>query len=116
MDQFVKSIKKENLIMLGLAAIIILFNLIGFIAAYFIWKEYRKESDYIDRNGYNLLNFHISFVIYTIIAGISSIVLIGFILTPLVAIAYFVLSLIGLFKYGSHENYNYPMTFNIIKY
>lgn len=116
MNQFKNSVKKENLIMLGLAAIIILFNIIGFIVAYFIWKEYRKESDFIDINGYRLLNFHISFVIYEIIAGISCFIFIGFLLTPLVSLAYFILTIIGLFKYGSYENYDYPMTFNIIRY
>ncbi|MDK2563841.1 DUF4870 domain-containing protein [Romboutsia sedimentorum] len=107
-------IPKENLIMLMMAGSIVLFNIIGFIVSYFVWKEYSSESDFIRINGKKLLNFHISFVIYTFIAGLSIIVLVGMILTPLVGLAYFILTIIGMVKYGSHKDYEYPLTFNFI--
>lgn len=114
MKDYKNSIEKENIIMLLMAAAIVLFNIIGFIIAYFVWQEYRNKSDFIDINGARLLNFHISFVIYEIVAFISCIVLVGFILVPLVSITYFILTLIGMIKYGSHKYYKYPITFNII--
>lgn len=115
MDNYSRSIPKENLIMLMMAAAIVLFNILGFIIVYFVWKEYSQESDYIYTNGKMLMNFHITFVIYEIIAGISIIALIGVILVPLVSLVYFILTLIGLINYGSHKDYLYPLTFNIIK-
>lgn len=115
MDNYLRSIKKENLIMLIMAASIILFNIIGFIVVYFVWKEYSKESEFIEYNGRKLLNFHLSFFIYEVIAGISILALIGFILVPLVSLVYFVLTVIGLFKYGSYKSYEYPLTFNILR-
>ncbi len=115
MDKYSKSIQRENLLMLIMAASIILFNIIGFIVVYFVWREYSKDSDYIEINGRRLLNFHISFFIYEAISGISIIALIGVVLVPLVSLAYFIFAAIGLYKYGYHNDYEYPFTFNIIK-
>lgn len=115
MYNYSRSIKKENLIMLIMAAAIILFNIIGFIVVYFVWKEYSKESEFIEYNGRILLNFHLSFFIYEVIAGISILALIGVILVPLVSLVYFVLTVIGLFKYVSYKSYEYPLTFNILR-
>lgn len=114
MDNFKSSMPRENLIMLIMAASILVFNLIGFIVSYFVWKELSKESDYIRINGRRLLNFHISFTIYTIISGLSIILLIGAILAPIVSIAYFVLAILGLIKYGQYKDYDYKFTINFI--
>lgn len=115
MDNYGKSISRENIIMLLMAASIVLFNIVGFIVCYFVWNEFRQESDFIDKNGRNLLNFHISFFIYEIIAGILIIAIIGAFLIPIVSIAYFVLTVIGMIKYGTHKDYDYPLTIKFIK-
>ncbi|MGL4911312.1 MAG: DUF4870 domain-containing protein [Romboutsia sp.] len=115
METYEKSIPRENLIMLLMAGGIVLFNIIGFIVAYFVWREYSKDSYFIESNGKRLLNFHITFVIYEIIAGLLIIVLIGVLLMPIVSIAYFIMTILGMIKYGSHMNYEYPFTFEFIK-
>ncbi len=115
MDNFRSSMPRENLIMLIMAAGILVFNLIGFIVSYFVWRELSKDSDYIRENGRRLLNFHISFTIYTIIAGLLVIVLIGVLLAPIVSIAYFVLAILGMIKYGQYKDYDYAFTINFIK-
>lgn len=115
MENYNKSIPRENLIMLLMAGSIVVFNIIGFIVSYFVWKEYSKDSAFIEINGKRLLNFHITFVIYEIIAFLLIIVLIGTILMPIVSIAYFVMTLIGMVKYGYHKDYEYPFTFKFIK-
>ena len=115
MDNYRNSMSRENLIMLIMAGAILVFNLVGFIVSYFVCKDLSKESDYIRENGRKLLNFHISFVIYEIIAGLSIIVLIGALLTPIVSIAYFVLAVLGMIKYGQYKDYDYAFTINFIK-
>ena len=115
MDNYRNYMSKEHLIMLIMAGAIIVFNLIGFIVSYFVWKDLSKESDYIRENGRKLLNFHISFVIYEIIASLSIVVLIGVILTPLISIAYIVLAILGMINYGQYKNYDYKFTINFIK-
>ncbi len=117
-----KSIQKESLIMMLMSGGILLLNLMGFftgfivgiVACYFILKEYEKESDYIRVNGKELLNFHISFTIYTFIAALSLIIMIGVVLVPIVVIVYIVLSIIGMIKYGKKEYYEYPFTIQFI--
>ena len=103
MDNYRNSMSRENLIMLIMAGAILVFNLVGFIVSYFVWKDLSKESDYIRENGRKLLNFHISFV------------LIGALLTPIVSIAYFVLAVLGMIKYGQYKDYDYAFVINFIK-
>lgn len=110
-----KAIEREHLLMLIMAAAIILFNVVGFIVCYFVWRELSKDSNYIYRNGRNLLNFHISFIIYEFLAGLSIIVVIGAFLLPIVSIAYLVLTIIGMIKYGLNEDYQYPFIIRFIK-
>ena len=47
MDNYRNSMSRENLIILIMAAAILVFNLVGFIVSYFVWKDLSKESDYI---------------------------------------------------------------------
>ena len=108
MDNYRNSMSRENLIMLIMAGAILVFNLVGFIVSYFVWKDLSKD-------GRKQLNFHISFVIYEIIAGLSIIVLIGALLTPIVSIAYFVLAVLGMIKYGQYKDYDYAFVINFIK-
>lgn len=115
MNNYRNSMSRENLIMLIMAGSILVFNLVGFIVSYFVCKDLSKESDYIRENGRKLLNFHISFVIYEIIAGLSIFVLIGAILTPIVSIAYFVLAVLGMIKSVQYKDYDYAFVINFIK-
>lgn len=109
-DYYVRRINKDHLIMLGLAALNLLFPLVGFIVSYFVWNEYRKESDYIGVNGARLLDFHISFFIYNLVGGLLCIVIIGIFILPVVSIAYLVLIILGMIKYGTNQDYVYPFT------
>ena len=115
MENYSNNTKNENLIMLIMAAAIMLFNLIGFIVVYFVWKEYSKESYYIKINGARLLDFHISYWIYTLIASVLCIVFIGILALPIIALAQFILSIIGMIKYGTYKYYEYPLTFRFIQ-
>ena len=115
MENYRKVIPRENLIMLLMAASILLFNFVGIIVCYFVWNEYRQESDFVAENGKNLLNFHFSYILYEFISSILLILIVGAVLMPVVAIAYFVFNIIGMVKFGKHLNYKYPLTINFIK-
>ena len=56
MNNYRNSMSRENLIMLIMAGSILVFNLVGFIVSYFVWKDLSKESDYIRENGRKLCN------------------------------------------------------------
>lgn len=63
----------------------------------------------------NLLNFGISYTIYLIIAGITTIILIGYLLTPIVTVAFYIFIIIGIVKSSGGEIYKAPFTIDFIK-
>ena len=63
-----------------------------------VWKWVRPESPYISRHAKEVINFQISLLIYTTVAGILVLAAIGVILLPLLGIIGFVLSIYGAVK------------------
>ena len=41
MDNYRNSMSRENLIMLIMAGAILVFNFVGFIVSFFVWKEFK---------------------------------------------------------------------------
>jgi len=64
---------------------------------------------------YEIINFNISFILYTCIAGILIFVLIGFILLPIVYLVGIILLVIGFTKHLNGENYQYPGIIRFVK-
>ena len=79
-----------------------------------IWLLKREESAFIDYHGKEYLNFVISYFVYGIVASISMIVLIGFLLAPVVAVAAIVFTIIAAIKAYNGEMYRIPLIFRII--
>jgi len=75
----------------------------------------REESAFIDYHGKEYLNFVISYFVYGIVAALSMIILIGFLLAPLVGIAAFVFTIIAAVKAYNGEMYRIPLIFRLIK-
>lgn len=63
----------------------------------------------------NLVNFGISYTIYLIIASLTMIILIGYILTPIVTVAFYIFIIIGIVKSSDGEIYKAPFTIDFIK-
>jgi uncharacterized Tic20 family protein len=61
------------------------------------------------------LNFHISLFIYAIISGILIVVVIGAFMLGAIAIAGFILAIIGAVKASNGELYRYPLTIRLVK-
>lgn len=64
---------------------------------------------------YEIMNFNISFILYSCIAGLLIFVLIGFILLPIVYIIGIILLVIGFTKHLNGENYQYPGIIRFVK-
>ena len=60
------------------------------------------------------LNFNITAAIAAIVASISMIVLIGFLLLPVVVLAWLVLTIMGAMAANRGENYRYPFTLRLV--
>lgn len=91
--------------------IIVLGNVIGPLI---VWLVKKDNSDYINEHGKAALNFQISILIYSIIAGILVCIIIGI---PLL-IAIFIINLVMIIKSaisaGKGEMANYPLSIRFI--
>lgn len=87
----------------------------GFIGPLLIWLMKREDSTLIDQQGKDVLNFHISFYIYTFISACSMFIFIGILILPIVMLIYFILMIVGLVSALNHGQYKYPLTISFLK-
>lgn len=80
--------------------------------ALWLWK--RESNPSVDAHGKESINFQISMSIYILVAGLSMMLLIGFVLLPVVLIADLVLIVIASLKANQGELYRYPFTIRFI--
>lgn len=105
----------------------------GVIAPLVIWELKKRESDFLDQNGKEAINFNLSFLLYSFILGISIfpfafrsffsefyhfdwfgiVSLIS--LVGILAIIRFVLIISAATKANRGEIYKYPLTIKFIK-
>lgn len=111
--------KNENTLgivshLLGFAGLVVPVggNIIGPLV---MWLLKRADSPYLDATGKEVVNFNISFTIYAAIAFVSFFIFIGFLLMPVVGIAWLVLTIIGAIKASEGKIYRYPLTIRLIK-
>jgi uncharacterized Tic20 family protein len=69
----------------------------------------------VDAHGKESLNFQISMTIWTILAGLSMLAVIGFLLLPVAVVTNVVLVIIASIKASNGELYRYPLTIRFLK-
>lgn len=88
-------------------------NIIPPLICWLVWKD---ANPLVDKVGKNVLNTQISWAIYTIISFLLCFVLIGFVLAPLVVIAWIVFAIINAVKVANGEyDYVAPLTIPFLK-
>ena len=87
----------------------------SFIAPLIIWLLKKGEDSYIEQHAKQALNFQITIMIAAFVAWLGLFVLIGFILLPVVVIAYLVFSIIAGVKAYKGEDYKIPVCIRFIK-
>lgn len=80
-----------------------------------IWLLKKDESEFIDFHGKEYFNFIISFTIYSTVAALSMLLLIGLILLPVVLIVNFVFLIMACVKAYNGEKWKIPLTIRFIK-
>ncbi|MGA9594842.1 MAG: DUF4870 domain-containing protein [Acidimicrobiia bacterium] len=75
----------------------------------------RRDDPYAEHHAKEALNFNISIILYSVVAAISIIMLIGILALPAVLIAWFVLTIQGAMRASQGEYYEYPLTIRFIK-
>lgn len=96
----------------SLAGFVVPFG--NIIAPLVIWVMKKDESRFVDHHGKEAINFQISVTIYTFIAAISIIVLLGIVLLPAVLIFDLVLTIIAAIKANDGAYYRYPLTIRLV--
>ncbi|RYG69689.1 DUF4870 domain-containing protein [bacterium] len=79
-----------------------------------VWLIKKNDSPFIDAQGKESLNFHLSMAIYLTIAVISLFVLVGFVLLPIVYIFGLIYTIIGAVAASNGQNYRYPLTIRFL--
>ena len=79
-----------------------------------LWLVKKDESEIIDTQGVEAINFQISMFIYYIIAGILCFLLVGFLLLPILFIISIVLPLVAGSKTSKGDLYRYPFTIRFL--
>lgn len=103
----------DDRLMAMLIYVISLFTSI--IGPIIIWMLKREESEFVDFHGKEYINFFISYAVYSIVAGISMILIIGFVLLPIVVVALYVFTIIAAVKAYQGEMYKIPLIFRLVK-
>ena len=80
-----------------------------------IWLAKRGDSPEIDGHGKESLNFQISMLIYSLIAGVLCLVLVGFVLLGILHILNLVLVIIASIQASEGKLYRYPISIRLIK-
>lgn len=87
---------------------------LGLFAPLVVWLVFKDRSRFLDRSAKEALNMQISYAVYGLVAGLSILLLVGFILLPLVGIAWLVLLIIGTIKAANLEDWRYPAIFRLV--
>jgi uncharacterized protein len=110
------SADEKNMAMLGhlsaLSGIIIPFG--NIVAPLVIWQIKKADMPFAAEQAKEALNFNITLTIAGIIAAVLMIVLIGFVLLPIIGIAWLVLTILAGINASKGENYRYPFTLRLV--
>ncbi|MEO6518989.1 MAG: DUF4870 domain-containing protein [Pseudoxanthomonas sp.] len=97
----------------ALAGLVIPFgNVLGPLI---IWQVKKDTLPFAADQGKEALNFNITMAIAAIISGLLTLVLIGFLLLPLVGLAWLIFTVLGAIKANNGEAYRYPFALRLIK-
>lgn len=80
-----------------------------------IWAVKKDTMPFVDDQGKEALNFNITVAIAAVVCGLLMFVLIGFVLLPLLGIAWLVFTIIAAIKANEGVAYRYPFTLRLIK-
>lgn len=103
---------KDERVFAALIYVISFFT--AFIGPLVIWLIKKDSSEFVDYHGREYLNFFISYTVYSIIAGLLVIILIGAVLLPVIGIALVVFTIIAAVRAYDGVDYRFPFIFRIL--
>lgn len=79
-----------------------------------VWAIKKDESQFVDENGKQALNFQITWTVWLLLSALSVLLVIGLVILPLVALAWLILVIIAIIRASENQVYDYPLTFDLI--
>lgn len=92
-----------------------LLGVLGFIGPLIIWLIKKDQSPFVNDQGKEALNFHLTLLIGIIIGVATSCIGVGLVITPLVWILGVIFSILGAMKAKDGIAYRYPFAIRFIK-
>lgn len=86
----------------------------AFVGPLVVWFARRDLDPVVREHGKEALNFNLSFLIWGCVAFVLKFVVIGFLLMPVVGVAWIVLIVIASLKASDGALYRYPFTIRFI--
>lgn len=93
----------------------LLIPLVGWILPILMWTTHKDRSEVVDAHGKNILNWMISVLIFSIIAGVLSVIIIGIPLLIAIWICDIVFIIIGGMRANDGIVWKYPYSLTIMK-
>lgn len=97
-----------------LSAILGAWLALSFLGPLVVYLVKRDEHPFIAQHAREALNFNISVLIYAIVGFILVFVFIGFLILPVIGIAWLVLTIVAAVKASNGETYRYPLTIRFV--
>jgi hypothetical protein len=79
-----------------------------------VWLVKKDEMPFVDEQGKESLNFQISITIYSLVAAVLCLVLIGFVLLLALLIVDLVLVIVATASANKGQSYRYPFTLRLV--
>lgn len=87
----------------------------GFVAGpLVVWLTQKDGSPFIDHHGREAINFQLNMMIWSVVAGILCLALIGFVMLPAVLLYSVIMTIIASVKAAAGEPYQYPWIIRFI--
>mgnify|MGYP006296467399 CR=1 FL=1 len=83
------------------------------LIVYLVTKDDHQST--IPDHAREALNFHLSLFLYSLVSLALCLVLVGFLLLPIIAIAGLVLAIVAAVKASNNEFYRYPLTIRLVR-
>ena len=96
------------------SALIGAFVAMAFLGPLLVLLAKGNQSAYIRAQAVESLNFQLSMLIYIAVSAVLMLVLVGFLLLPIVGIAWLVFTIMGSVKSANGELYRYPLTIRMV--
>jgi uncharacterized Tic20 family protein len=88
---------------------------LSFIAPLIVMLVAERRSPFVRSQAVEALNFQISFLIYFLIASLSLLILIGFVLLPVLGVLWLVFMIVAAVKSSGGQDYRYPLTIRFVR-